>query len=82
MSKMEDVAKLLGVSLNQFFRVCDDDGFASDEIFWLSEDGLCCLSMEDRDVDDIDHSYILMNLLTGDTEVAQIAIWEHPNNIK
>lgn len=30
MSKMEDVAKLLGVSLNQFFRVCDDDGFASD----------------------------------------------------
>lgn len=72
-SKMKEVAELLGLSLGQFFKL---EECAQDEIFWLDENGLNSISLEDKDVDDFDNSFLLVKLITGDSKITCVAEWK------
>lgn len=84
MNKMEDVAKLLGLKLGQFFMI--DSVRYKTSIFFLAKDGLHNVDMEEYEFDNLERYEIycvLAQLLTDTAEITQVVDWkpfeEHKN---
>lgn len=85
MSRMGDVAKLLGLKLGQFFII--DSVQYKTSIFFLDEDGLHNVDMEEHEFDNLERyeiHCILTQLLTDTAEIAYVIDWkpfeEHVKN--
>lgn len=77
MNKMEDVAKLLGLKLGQFFKIDSERYEAS--IFFLAEDGLHNVDTEEYEFDNLENYEIhcvLAQLLTDTAEITQVVDWK------
>lgn len=77
MNKMEDVAKLLGLELGQFFMI--DSVQYKTSIFFLAEDGLHNVDIEEYEFDNLEGyetHCILAQLLTDTTKIAYVVDWK------
>ena len=74
MNKMEDVAKLLGLELGQFFMI-DSDAFET-SIFYLETNGLHIIDIGTEEFDNADTDCLLIALLRGDETITRIVDWK------
>ena len=72
MNKMEDVAKLLGLELGQFFMI-DSDAFET-SIFYLETNGLHIIGTEE--FDNADTACLLIALLRGVETITRVVDWK------
>lgn len=74
MNKMEDVAKLLGLELGQFFMI-DSDAFET-SIFHLETNGLHIIDIGTEEFDNADTACLLIALLRGVETITRVVDWK------
>ena len=74
MNKMEDVAKLLGLELGEFFMI-DSDVFET-SIFHLETNGLHIIDRGTEEFDNADTACLLIALLRGVETITRVVDWK------
>ena len=74
MNKMEDVAKLLGLKLGQFFMI--DSAVFKTSLLCLKTNGLHIIDIGTEEFDNADTNCLLIALLRGNVTITRIVDWK------